>query len=131
MFRFHKRYFLLSFSLLLVEILIALYVRDEFIRPYFGDFLAVIWLYCTLKAFVNLPVKVAATCVLLFAYALETAQHFQLVKVLGLSHSRFFNVLIGNRFEWVDMAAYTLGIATVILLEGWKKKTPAKTSTGA
>jgi len=32
--------------LLLIEILIALFVHDEFIRPYVGDALVVIVLYC-------------------------------------------------------------------------------------
>ncbi|WP_295122823.1 DUF2809 domain-containing protein [uncultured Chitinophaga sp.] len=125
MFRFNRKYFLLSLALLIIEILIALYMHDEFIRPYFGDFLAVIWLYCLLRSFVNVSAVKGTVYVLLFAYALETAQYFNLVKHLGLSHSRFFNILIGNRFEWVDMIAYTCGAIAILILEGRKKKMPA------
>ncbi|UYQ91014.1 DUF2809 domain-containing protein [Chitinophaga horti] len=122
MFRFHKGYFFLSLALFAIEIYIALYVRDEIIRPYVGDFLAVIWLYTLLRAFVNIRTFPAAIAVLLFAYALETAQYFQLVKRLGLGHSRFFNIVIGNRFEWVDMIAYTAGIAAVLIVEKLRTK---------
>lgn len=131
MFRFNKFYFFLSLALLLVEILIALYVKDAFIRPYFGDFLAVIWLYCLLRSFVRISTLKAAALVLLFSYALETAQYFNLVKHLGLGRSRFFNILLGNHFEWVDIIAYTLGIFTVVIIEKYRQKNAREqTSTG-
>ena len=42
--------YLLSFLVLLgIEILIALFVHDEFIRPYIGDVLAVIVLYAAVR----------------------------------------------------------------------------------
>ena len=42
MIRFNKHYFGLAVIILLVEVLIALYVHDDFIRPYLGDVLVVI-----------------------------------------------------------------------------------------
>ena len=49
---FNKTYFLLALLLLLAEVLIALYLHDALIRPYGGDFLVVILLYCFVKSFV-------------------------------------------------------------------------------
>jgi uncharacterized membrane protein len=43
MFRFHKTYFLLAVLLFVIELLIALYLHDRFIRPHVGDFLVVIF----------------------------------------------------------------------------------------
>ncbi len=50
---FRPVYFTLTVILLVVEILIAVYVHDRFIRPYFGDVLVVILVYCFLKTFLN------------------------------------------------------------------------------
>lgn len=117
MFRFNKKYFLLFILLFITEVIIAIYVHDSFIRPYVGDFLVVIMVYCFVMACLEAPVKVAATGVLLFAYLVETLQYFNLVKHLGLEQSRLANIIIGNHFEWTDMIAYTLGVVLVVLVE--------------
>jgi len=116
-FRFSLKFFVLTVLLFITEVLIAVYVHDSFIRPYFGDFLVVILLYCFVSAFLQAPVKPLAMGVLLFAYLIETLQYFNLVKHLGLQHSRLANIVIGNHFEWTDMLAYTLGILCILLLD--------------
>lgn len=116
-FRFNKTYFFLAVVLFIIEVLIALYVHDAIVRPYIGDLLVVILLYCFVKAFVNTnPVK-TAFAVLLFAYLIEVLQYLNIVKHLGLQHSRLANVVIGNSFEWIDMIAYTVGAAIVLMIE--------------
>ena len=117
MFQFNRNYFAITILLLLLEISIALYVHDNFIRPYFGDFLVMILLYCFLKSFVKVSVWVAAALVLVFSFAIETAQYFNLVKKLGLQHSKIAKVVLGNSFAWMDLLAYTLGILAVISME--------------
>jgi hypothetical protein len=117
MFRFHRTYFLLALLLLVVEIFIALFVHDGFVRPYAGDFLVVIFLYCVVRSVTRFTVLQSAVGVLLFAYLIETAQAFQLVKVLQLEHIAAARIIIGNAFEWKDMLAYTLGIAVVLAAE--------------
>ncbi len=114
---FNKNYFIITILLFLVEIFIALYVHDNFIRPYVGDFLVVILIYCFLKSFLHIPVIPTAISVLLFSYCVETLQYFQLVKKLGLQHSKLARIVIGTSFEWIDIIAYTLGIAFVIYIE--------------
>ncbi len=115
--RFSPLYFTFTVILLVVEILIAVYVHDRFIRPYFGDVLVVILVYCFLKTFLNIPVIYAATAALLFSYAIETLQYFDIVTRLGLQDSKYLAVMIGNSFAWEDMVAYTAGIAIVLLVE--------------
>jgi hypothetical protein len=115
-FRFSWKYLLLTLALLITEVLIALYMHDRFVRPYVGDFLVVILVYCFVCTFLQAPVPPVAIGVLLFAYIVEILQYFNMVKHLGLQHSRLANIVLGNHFEWGDMLAYTLGILLLLLL---------------
>jgi len=117
MYRFHKGYFGLTAVLLLIEVLIAMYVRDDFIRPYFGDFLVVILMYCFLRSFVDLEVRLTAMAVLLFSYLIEVLQYLNFVERVGLGDSELARTLIGTSFAWIDILAYTTGILTVLWFE--------------
>lgn len=117
MFRFHKGYFGLTVVLLLIEVLIAMYVRDDFIRPYFGDFLVVILMYCFLRSFADLNMRLTAMAVLLFSYLIEILQYLNFVERLGLGNSEIARTLIGTSFAWMDILAYTTGILAVLLFE--------------
>lgn len=68
LFTFNRKYFIWSILLLCIEIYIGAYVRDAWIRPYGGDFLVVILLYCLLRSFLNISVIVAAISVLIFSF---------------------------------------------------------------
>ncbi len=117
MFRFNSRFFLLTLFLFVIEVLIALYVHDNFVRPYFGDYLVVMLIYCAVRTFINAsPLKIAIA-VLLFAYLIELLQYFHLVDRLGLADNLLARTVIGYGFEWLDLLAYTLGVITILLLE--------------
>ena len=117
MFKFQWKYFVPAILLFLTEVLIAYYMHDKIIRPYVGDLLVVILIYCFIKSFVNISVTKAAIFVLLFAYVIELLQYLNMIKFLGLQKSRMANIVLGNYFEWIDLVAYTAGIAIVILIE--------------
>jgi DNA integrity scanning protein DisA with diadenylate cyclase activity len=117
MFKFNKVYFTLTLLLLLAEVLIAMYMRDAMIRPYGGDLLVVILLYCFVKSFVNTPVFSTAIGVLIFAYLVEISQYFYLTQLLGLQHSQVANLLLGSSFSLTDMLAYTLGVGLVLVAD--------------
>jgi len=117
MFRFNAKYFAGFILLLLIEICIALYVHDRFIRPYVGDILVVPLLYCFVKSFLSFSPFQATVAVLLFAYFIETVQYFQGVQRLGLTHIPLARIIIGNSFSWLDMLAYTFGAALILLVE--------------
>lgn len=116
---FPSRFTYLFIALLLfcTEVLIALYVHDDFIRPHFGDLLVVIMIYCFFRALFNWPVLTAAIITLIFAYTIETLQYFRIVELLGLQKSTLARVVIGTHFSWIDMIAYTAGILLVLLIE--------------
>ena len=110
-------YFTPALLLLLLEMLIGRYAHDNMIRPYGGDFLVVILLYCLVKSFFNVPPVQTAILVLLFAYAVEISQYFHLITLLRLQHSKTATLLLGSSFSWLDLLSNTLGIALVILVE--------------
>jgi uncharacterized protein DUF2809 len=116
MLKFQLKYFIATIILFLVEVFIALFVHDKFIRPFFGDVLVVILIYCFIKSFINSPVVITAIAVLLFAYTIEVLQYFNIVKILGLQNSVSAKIVIGTSFECTDLLAYTFGVGLVILL---------------
>ena len=117
MLTFDKKYFLFAVILLITEILIALFVRDAFVRPYVGDYLVVILIYCTVRTFLRTSVWKVGLGTLLFSYLVEILQYFQIVNRLDLQDNIIAKTIIGYGFAWLDIIAYTLGILTVLFLE--------------
>jgi hypothetical protein len=108
---------MLAILLLLTEVLIGLYLHDALVRPYGGDFLVVILMYCIVKSFANTSIFTTAGCVLIFAYCIEISQYFHLVNLLGLQNFSLAVMLMGTSFSFTDMLIYTLGMLLVIVIE--------------
>lgn len=95
--------------LLMVEVLIALFVRDQFIRPYGGDILVTVLLCCLVRIFFPERIKLLPLLVFLFAVAVEVGQYFDYVTLLGLGDIAFFRVLLGTSFSVADIFCYGAG----------------------
>ena len=117
MLTFKPGFLVIALILFVIEVLIALYVRDSIIRPYVGDFLVVIMLYCFVRAFVKISPWKIGVAVLLFSFTIETLQYFKIVDRLGLTNIPIAKTIIGYGFEWLDILAYTIGVITVLILE--------------
>lgn len=115
-FTFNAKYFMLFLLLFLVEVSIALWVQDRFIRPYLGDFLVVILLYTFVMSWVKANPYAVAIGVLFFAFAIEMAQYYDLITFLGWQHVRLAVVVLGSSFAVEDLVAYVLGVAFVMSL---------------
>ncbi len=122
MLTFNKNYFGLAVLLFLVEIGIALFVHDSFVRPYLGDVLVVILMYCFLKSFLKLPVLTVSIFVLVFSFTIELLQYFNSVEKLGLSKSKIARTVIGTSFSWIDLLTYIAGFSIVIIIEKYGLK---------
>lgn len=120
--RFNGPYALLAAALLGAEVFIARFMHDGFVRPYVGDTLATILLYCLLKSSWRAPAWVVASVALLVSYVMEGAQALHLLAWLGWEHSRMARLLLGSHFEWVDMLAYTLGATMVLGAEQLRRR---------
>lgn len=103
------KYVIITIILLIIEVLIALFVHDDFIRPYLGDVLVVILLYTFVRIFVPEKIRLLPLYIFLFAAGVEVLQYFRIVKLLGLEDNRFFSVLIGSVFDVKDIVCYGVG----------------------
>lgn len=106
----------------LIEVLIALFVHDAFIRPYVGDILVVMALYCLVRIFIPEGCRILPLFVFLFAAGVEVLQYFELVKRLGWENNAFLRVLIGSVFDWKDIFCYAVGCAVLMGYEVYKVK---------
>lgn len=115
--KFKRHYFIVAIIILFVEVIIALFIHDRIIRPYLGDFLVVILIYCFIKSFINTPTLSTAFAVLFFSYIVELSQYFHIINKLGLQNSKLARIIMGTSFGWADLAMYTAGIAVVLFAE--------------
>jgi Protein of unknown function (DUF2809) len=92
MLTFNRKYFYSAILLFLIEVFIGAYVRDSFVRPFVGDVLVVILIYCFIQSFWKIqPIKAMAG-IFVFACWVEGLQYLNIVDKLGL---RPFEILTG------------------------------------
>ena len=112
-------YLLATVLIFILELFIALFVRDAFIRPYVGDMLVVVLIYTFLRIIFPERPRLLPLYVFLFAAGVEALQGIRIVELLGLQDNRFFSVLIGTTFDWKDIVCYGVGCALLGLWEVW------------
>ena len=113
-------YGILTAILITAEVLIALFIHDSFVRPYVGDMLVVVVVYCLVRIFIPEGVRLLLLYVFIFAAVVEVLQYFHIVDVIGLGDSAFFRTLIGGTFDIKDIVCYGLGCIMLGLCE-WIK----------
>lgn len=118
--RTNKRSFYLAMTVfwLAVEVVIACYVHDRFIRPYVGDVLVVVVVYCFVRIWVPQGVRLLPLYVFLFAAGVEVLQYFHLVELLGVGNNTFLRVVLGSVFDLKDILCYGIGC---VFLEGFER----------
>ena len=99
-------YLLVFLGLLLVEICIALFVHDDFIRPYVGDVLVTVLLCCLSRAV--LPKLHPALPVFGISLTAELWQWLGLTQKLGLEGT-VLGVILGTTADWKDIMCYGMG----------------------
>lgn len=104
-------------GLLAVEVCIALFVNDSFIRPYVGDMLVTLLLCCVCRVIIPSKIRLLPLYVFAFSACVEIGQYFDLVALLGLADNRFLSVLMGRTFSWLDLLCYAVGCVAAFLLD--------------
>lgn len=115
--RFHSVYAGLTLALFLAEIAIALWCDDRLVRPYLGDTLAVLLVYCGARATTRMGVHAALLLALAAAVSVEFSQRFDLVGRIGLREYSVARTLFGTGFDCLDFVAYLLGGALALCCE--------------
>lgn len=120
-------YIIATLIIVITEVLIALYVHDNFVRPYLGDVLVVAAVYSFVRIFIPDKIKLLPLYVFLFAAMVEILQMFDYVELLGLGDIKFFRILMGSVFDIKDVLCYgagciLLGVYEIVLYLIKKKK---------
>lgn len=102
--------------LLITETLIALFVHDNFIRPYIGDVLAVIAVYSAVRIIIPEKCRLLPLFVFIFAAAVEAVQYFNLIELFNVRNS-FLRILLGSVFDFKDILCYAAGCVILGIYE--------------
>jgi len=116
-FIFKPYYFAIFYLLLLIEIAIAVLLKGGFIRHTFGDFLAVILMYCFLKSFIEIKPVIVALVVLIIAFGIEFLQRYNILEVFNLQDNKFAATVFGTSFSYKDLLAYSLGAIFSLIID--------------
>jgi len=116
-FGFFRKYAILTIGLIVVEISIALFIHDQLVRPFVGDILVVILIFTICRTIIKANHFCLALCVLIFSFAVEIGQYFNLISILGLQNILLARTIIGTTFDFHDLIAYSAGILLIIIIE--------------
>ncbi|TCD12478.1 DUF2809 domain-containing protein [Pedobacter frigidisoli] len=114
---FNSKFLFIFIAILIIEILIAKYLHDAYIRPFGGDVLVVVLIYAFLRIFLKTNYKKLALGVLIFSFAIECLQGLHYVNWLGLADNKFWSTVLGTYFTFYDLLAYFVGYLICLLLK--------------
>lgn len=117
-FRFSPKYFILASIFFILEVIIAIYVHDDFIRPYVGDVIVMFLMYSFIKAFIGKPTKRLPYYLFGFAVTIEFLQLVNFTQLLGLDQYPIATIVLGSVFDVRDVISYFVGM---LLLLGYEQ----------
>lgn len=110
-------YAVATLLLLLTEVFIALYVHDDFIRPYVGDVLVVIVIYTFIRMIIPEKCRLIPLYIFIFAAGVELLQLANITEILGVEDNQFLKTLIGSVFDVKDIVCYAVGCVILCVYE--------------
>lgn len=111
------KYLIFFILFLLIEIIIAKYINDSFVRPYMGDVLVVILIYCFVQIFQQKKLKWLPAYIFVFAVVVEILQLVNVLSILGLKGNRLARIVFGTNFDFKDIICYFIG---TLILFAWQ-----------
>lgn len=107
----------LSLGIFLIELIIAMFVHDSFIRPYGGDVLITLLLCCIVNSVLADRFKPLPLAVFLFSVLVELCQYFDYAELLGLAKYKVLRVILGSTFSFVDILCYAVGCVLFVIVD--------------
>ena len=104
-----------SFLFVLLALLATLGAHTGWLRGFFGDVLAVVWLYYVFRAVLAGPPLPLALAAFLVGCALELMQYLVALRHWRIPY-RVLRIVLGSTADWMDVLAYALGLAIVLCL---------------
>jgi hypothetical protein len=111
-------YFWATIFIFCIEAAIALFIHDRYIRPFVGDILVVILVYCFVRIFFPTGIRLLFLYTFLFACFVEFLQYLHIIETLGLSDNAVAQTVIGTSFDWRDIFCYAIGCLCIKKIEG-------------
>lgn len=110
-------YIIIFVLLFAIEVSIALFVHDGFVRPFIGDVLVVMLVCAFLRIFIPEKIMLMPVFATLFAVIIEALQYFDFVKLLGLENNPVISTALGRTFDIRDIICYIIGGAIFFAAE--------------
>jgi len=102
--------------LFVLVLLATVGARWGWLRSFFGDVLAVVWVYLVFKSFVAARVLPLALAALGVGLVVELGQLLASTWHLHISN-RALRIVLGSTADWWDVLAYVIGFAAVLAIE--------------
>ena len=91
-----------------VEALIAVYVHDDFVRPYVGDMIVTVVVWSFARIIFPDKFKLMSLYVMIFSILIEVGHYFNYVELLGVTNP-ILVTMMGTSFAWADIVCYAVG----------------------
>ena len=105
--------FLLLFA---VEVCIALFVKDKFIRPYVGDILVIPLLCCLFRIAVPSRPRLLGLYAVILGITAEVMQLCRIDELLGVEGT-VIGIILGSTFDIKDILCYLIGGAIFLAFD--------------
>ncbi len=99
--------------LLGIEVCIALFVHDRFVRPYVGDMLVTVVVYCAARIVFPKQIKFMSAAVFLFAAVVELVQLTDFSELFP--EGGIIATVLGSTFDPKDLLCYAVGCIACLL----------------
>jgi len=107
-----------AFAIFGTEFLIATrWTHVPFVREDFGDYLVTVLLYAMAKSLRDWKPLPLASGIFAFSVLVEFSQAIHLADRLGFARGSVASIVLGNSFQWSDIAMYGAGCLTAWLLD--------------
>lgn len=114
--------YLILFSIILIsECLIAIFLKQGFIRENVGDILVVPCMYTLLRILFPQKIKYLALYVLIFAIIVEILQLLNITTILS-NNNKILSIALGGTFDIKDIICYIIGFVSIIVVSKGMKK---------
>jgi hypothetical protein len=100
----------------MIELLIALFVHDKIVRPFIGDILVTMLVYCFIRMIIPEGVRLLPLYVFIFACVVELLQYLHFIEIVGLSGNPIARTVIGTSFSWIDIICYGIGCLLCLVI---------------
>ena len=117
-----KIIYLILFSIIfIIECLIAIFLKQGFIRENVGDILVVPCIYALLRVVFPQNIKYLALYVLIFAIIVEILQLLSITTILS-NNNKILSIVLGGTFDVKDIICYIIGFVSIIVASKVMKK---------